>query len=84
MDFLTWSAAGQILTVVITLAGLFQAARLKKALRAWRDVVEAVRTARADKRWTTGEVDLVLHEVVEAISATLPLSGGLFRRVLRR
>lgn len=74
-----WELTGQVLAAAIAVLGVFRAARLKKAIQEWQDVIGAVRLARADKTWTNEEVEHVLTEAAQAIAATFPIAKRWFK-----
>ncbi len=65
----------------VTGIGLFAAVwykRSRKAAKEWEDVVTSIRANRKDG-WTQEEVEEVIEELAEALSATVPFFGRWLR-----
>lgn len=77
MEFLSWELAGQILSAIGLIGGVFYGAKAKKAVKEWKELIQAVQRAGADGVWTTEEVQSVLKEGAEALSSLVPFGKRL-------
>jgi len=79
---LTWKMA---LGGAVALLAAIKAKRLHNAIKEWRDVYNAVESARSEsspngRNWSQGEVEKLVEQSFQAVKATAPLVMKLLRR----